>query len=53
MDNRWWYVNNLQTDGLIKVSFVKSADNVSNLGTKNVTTEVYENLEGRFLADRS
>ena len=41
MDTRWWYVNQLQEeDKLIKVQFVPTAKNVSDIGTKNVTSEV-------------
>ena len=50
MDNQWWYVNNLQTDGLIKInSATRLADNIKNQRTKNVTVEMYENLEVKFL----
>jgi hypothetical protein len=31
MDTRWWYVSDLQKDGLIKIGFVRTEDNVSDL----------------------
>ena len=39
MDTRWFYVNDLQDDGLIVVKFVRSEDNVSDVATKNVTAD--------------
>ena len=50
MDTRYWYVHQLQEEyGLIKVNFVQTKDNVSDLGTKNVTTNVYETHEGKLI----
>jgi hypothetical protein len=53
MDTRWWYVNDLQSQGLIKINFVPTKENVSDLGTKNVTKEVYQEHQGKFLQDRT
>ena len=39
MDTRWFYVNDLQDDGLIVIKFVRSEDNVSDVATKNVTAD--------------
>ena len=39
MDTRWHYVNDLQKGGLIKIDFVASEDNVSDVATKNVTID--------------
>ena len=39
MDTRWFYVNDLQDDGLIIVKFVRSEDNVSDVATKNVSAD--------------
>jgi hypothetical protein len=37
MDTRWWYVSQMQEeDKLIKVKFVRTKENVSDIGTKNV-----------------
>ena len=52
MDTRWWYVSDLQDDGLIKIHFCKTTDNVSDLGTKNVNKETYESHEGKLLKDK-
>ena len=35
--------------GLIKVNFVRTKDNVLDLGMKNVTTDVYEMHEGKLI----
>ena len=43
MDTHWWFVNQLQEEGLIKIQFVRSEANVSDIGTKNVTGECLEN----------
>ena len=43
MDTRWWYVANMQDElGLIKVKFVRTKDNVADIGTKNIDTATYE-----------
>ena len=42
MDTRWHYVNDFQEDGFIRVQFVRSEDNPSDLETKNVTGEIFE-----------
>ena len=53
MDCRWWFVSDLQEQGLIKISFVKTKDNYSDIGTKNVNKEVYQKIEPRLLSTRS
>ena len=52
MDTRDAYVNQLQEEGLIKVSFVSTHDNPSDVGTKNVTGEVYQKHEPTMLIDK-
>ena len=53
MDTRWWYVTQLQEeDKLIKVQFVRTKENISDLGTKNVNAETYQCHEGRLISDR-
>ena len=42
MDTRWFYVNDLQDDGLIVIKFVRSKDNVADVATKNVTAEIMD-----------
>jgi len=50
MDCRWWFVSNMQEEGLIKIDFVKTKDNISDIGTKNVTKEIYQAFEPRLLS---
>ena len=45
MDTRYHYVNDLQDDGMIKVKFVRSEENVSDVATKNVTSDVMRRHE--------
>ena len=53
MDTRWWYVTEMQDkDKLIKVGFVRTKENVSDVGTKNVDTQTYQYHEGKLLKDR-
>jgi len=53
MDTRWWHVTQLQEeDKLIKVQFVRTKENISDLGTKNVNAETYQHHEGRLISDR-
>ena len=53
MDARWWCVTQLQEeDKLIKVQFVGTKENTSDLGTKNVNSETCQHHEGRLLSDR-
>ena len=52
MDTRWWYVTQLQEeDKLIKVRFVRTKENVSDLGTKNVNAETYQYHEGKLIQE--
>ena len=51
MDNRFWYVHQLQEeDGLIKVNFVRTKENVSDIGTKNVNAETYDTHQQKLIA---
>ena len=52
MDTRCHYVNDLQDNGVIKVRFVRSEDNASDIATKNVTGEIFKKHEDRVVADR-
>jgi len=53
MDTRWWCVTQLQEeDKLIKVQFVRTKENISDLGTKNVNAETCQHHEGRLISDR-
>ena len=50
MDCRWWFVSDLKRQGLIKIDFVKTEENVADMGTKNVNKETYGRHEGRMLS---
>jgi len=50
MDTRWWFVSALQDQGLIKIDFVRTEDNVSDIGTKNTNSETHERHSQRFLS---
>jgi hypothetical protein len=53
MDTRWWYVTDMQDEmKLIKVRFVRTHLNISDIGTKNVDTATYESHEGSLLKTR-
>ena len=52
MDTRHHYVNDLQDDGIIKVKFVRSEDNVSDIATKNVTGEIFRKHEDSVVANK-
>ena len=52
MDTRYYYVNDLQEDGMIKVMFVRSEDNVADVATKNVTGEIQDRHIDRITGDR-
>ena len=53
MDTRYWYVHQLQEEhGLIKVNFVRTKDNVSDIGTKNVDKETYKRHETKLIVSK-
>ena len=53
MDNRFWYVHQLQEEeGLIKVNFIRTKENVSDIGTKNVNAETYNYHEPRIIQSK-
>jgi len=53
MDTRWWHVRQLQEeDKLIKVQFIRTKENISDLGTKNANAETYQYHKGRLISDR-
>ena len=47
MDTRWHFVREKQEEGLIRIVFVPSAGNISDILTKNVTGEVYDTHLGK------
>ena len=52
MDARWWFVNDLQEQGLIKVEFVSTHDNIVDIGTKNVQGDVLDTHTPRLMIER-
>jgi len=40
IDIKYKYVNSLQNDGLIKTQFVKSKENLADIATKNVSSDI-------------
>ena len=52
MDARYWWITDLQESGLIKVSFVPTKDNLSDIGTKNVTGDVFDRIRPELMVER-
>ena len=52
VDARWWFVNDLQDQGLIKVEFVSTHDNIADIGTKNVQGDVLDTHSSRLMIER-
>jgi Reverse transcriptase (RNA-dependent DNA polymerase) len=52
IDTRYFFVKDMQNDGLCKVDFVRSGDNVSDIATKNVTGEVHDSHLEKYTAER-
>ena len=53
MDTRWFYVNDLQDDGLIIVKFVRSEENISDVATKNVSAMTMDKHIDAITAERN
>ena len=53
VDIRYRYVNKMVIDGFLKIVFVKTKENVADIFSKNVTSEVYKTLVKSFLSERS
>ena len=51
VDIRYKYVNEYIEDGIVKIIFVKSADNNSNIPTKNLSAELHENQTRKILIE--
>jgi len=49
IDTRYYFVQENLEDGIIKIEFVKSAENDSDIFTKNVSQEIYETHMKKFL----
>jgi hypothetical protein len=52
MDVRWFYVNDLQDQGVIAIKFVRSADNVADIATKNVTAATMRSHVDSLVAEK-
>jgi hypothetical protein len=52
MDTRFHFVNDFQSDGLIKLIFVPSKENPSDLETKNVSGEILDIHAPRIISDK-
>jgi hypothetical protein len=51
-DLRQKFTSNLQEKGLIKIDFVRSEENTSDIMTKNVTTELFEKHTKGLIIDK-
>jgi hypothetical protein len=51
VDTRYHFVQENLEEGIIKIEFVKSVDNKSDIFNKNVTQEFYENHVEKFLEE--
>ena len=51
MDICYQYVNEMVINGFFKIVFVKTKENVVDIFTKNVTSEVYKTLVKSFLSE--
>ena len=52
VDARRMYLNDLQEQGLVKLKFVRSADNPSDIATKNVNGDTFGRHVVRFAMDK-
>ena len=52
MDARYWWITDLQESGLIKVSFAPTKDNLSDIGTKNITGDVFDRIHPELMVER-
>jgi hypothetical protein len=51
VDTRYHFVRENLDDGIIKIEFIKSVENQSDIFTKNVIQEIYERHVGKFLEE--
>ena len=52
MDSRLWWLTDLQETGLADVSFAPTKDNVADVGTKNVTGDVMDQLRPMLMTNK-
>ena len=48
----WMQDTDPQESGLIKVSFAPTKDNLSDIGTKNVTGDVFDQIRPKSMSER-
>jgi hypothetical protein len=53
LDTRIKYIASLQEEGLIKVEFIRSEENGSDIATKNVIADLFEVHIKQLVADKS
>ena len=51
VDTRYHFIRENVEDGIVKVEFVRSSDNDSDIFTKNVNHEIYEKHMKKFLGN--
>jgi sulfatase maturation enzyme AslB (radical SAM superfamily) len=51
VDTRYHFVRENLDDGIIKIEFIESVENQSDIFTKNVTQEIYERHVETFLEE--
>ena len=52
VDIRYKYVNEYVEDGVVKIVFVKSGDDDSNILTKNFSAEVHEKIFKKMVIEK-
>ena len=52
VDIRYKYVNEYVEDGVVKIVFVKSADNDSDILTKNLSAELHEKHSKKMVGEK-
>jgi hypothetical protein len=52
VDTRYHFIREFIEEGMIKIVFVKTEENMSDVFTKNVTSEVYDSHVDEYVQDR-
>ena len=52
VDARHWWITDAQEQGLVKVNFVSTVDNVADVGTKNVNGDTLDRHLPKLLTER-
>ena len=53
VDARHWWLTDPQEQGLVKVSFVPTKDNLADVGTKNVSGDILEKLRPVLMMNKA